>query len=146
LRADGIVPVLPAPGGDPLKGTAKAVLGCLALDDLFAGARFAPEMGKTQEIECPGTPCRTTLRRGWTPVWTAELDQPGLFGMQRQPVLLESLREYGHQSARILFSRKQKHSIVRTADEMCFARQTVAWPHECAGGALCFVKKMSKRR
>lgn len=122
LRADGVVPVLPAPGSDPLKGTAKAVLGCLAFDDPLAGAGLAPEVGEAQEVERSRAPCGPSIRRRRPPIWAAVFDQLSLLGMQFQPVPLESLREHGHHAARILLVRKQKHSVIRVADEVGFTR------------------------
>ena len=93
LLADRLVPVSPTPSVNAPHGAAESIGGRLAFDDPLTSSRSRPEVGETEEVECPGTLIRwlasTSRRRRRYTEW----DQLRLIGMDRHAVLAEPLRQ-----------------------------------------------------
>src|SRR5580658_903083 len=104
LRLEWGMTVLLAPLRDSLQRSPEAV-GCRSSfhEPLACRGVLAPVDGEAEEVEgarLVGPVVIVALARH--PVRPFESYQPGLVRVQRQAVLAESLRQYGHHAARVL--------------------------------------------
>src|SRR5688572_147366 len=110
------MPVRTEPLRKATQCSAEAIVGRFPLHHPVALPGPAPEVRETQEIE--GFRALTTT----TPRWRLrarllESQQPGFLRMESQPVLLESLRKYFSDSARVCLCLEDHHEVVRVSDE-----------------------------
>jgi hypothetical protein len=70
---------------------------------------LTPEVRETEHVEAPWL---------WTPVaGLPEVDQLGLLGVDREPVLGESLHQHGHHASRVHFLLEHDRDVVGIPDQ-----------------------------
>src|SRR5690349_20382763 len=108
--------MLAAPPSDAGDRPAKTIRGRLLLDHPVPTPRLRPVIGEAQQIKCsPARPFGWSLRVA--PSRRAEVDQSGLFWVQGQAVLAESLRQHRQHPTRISLFTEAQNRIVRVANQ-----------------------------
>src|SRR5262249_36266458 len=110
-----------APVSHSLQAPLQALSHRLDVDREASSAVSRRDMCEAEKVErlrrrSPRAP-RCSHRR------SAKLDEPGLLGMEREPLFGESLSQYFHHSFRILLVLKAQKEIVGETHEVRFASQ-----------------------
>ena len=110
--------MISAPLADAPNRSTEAVRGCFLLDHPVPTPRLCPVVGEAQQVEC--SPTRGVRGSMWaSSSRRTKVDQSGLFWVQAQAVLAESLRQHSQHPTRIFFLAKGQHTVVRVADQNC---------------------------
>jgi hypothetical protein len=112
LGWQGCMTRVTTPLPEQLLGSAYAFTGRLPLDDPVAPARFRPEMGKSEKLEC-AVPRVGILVEFRLP----KRNQRGLRGMNGETKAVEPLRQYVHESAGVVFPFKADDELIRETNQ-----------------------------
>src|ERR1700736_1396422 len=124
LAGDGLMPVEPTPSRHRRQRSGVTVLCRHLSHHLVACPRFAPYVGKAEEGE------RGTIRlRMVSPIWSvaAEIDEPRLVGMEREPKPCKTLAQDAEDPLGIEEVLERHHGIVSEADKGTSPLEP--WPH-----------------
>src|SRR5436189_6342516 len=108
--------VEPTPLGNRLKCPAKSAGSRAPFHHPGALPRPALVVGETQELERPRLGTIAGVRTVG-PVWWLEGQQPGLVGMDRQPVPAKALGQHVQHPPCVFFTGEPYDEVVRVTDE-----------------------------
>src|SRR6266850_560445 len=111
-----LMTVEPAPLGDRRERPPETTGSRALLHHPDTLPRPAPVVGEAQEVETPRLGTIAGVRTVG-PVWWLECQQPGLVGMDRQPVPAKTLWQHLQHPPSVFFTGKAYDEVVRITDE-----------------------------